>query len=129
VNVTFFCTFLFLFFSFSLISPLFSRPSENFLSLSFSLPLPGVPQEERSHDSSCYTNTTKYGNTHESFPSNLVVNECTQVRGLQVGGLLIEQEVVIAASFAVVAKLVVAECEIVEAFSAALRRDTEDIRE
>jgi hypothetical protein len=101
--------------------------NENFLSLS--LPLPGIPQEKRSHDSSRYTNTTEYGNAHESFPGNLVVDERAQVRGLQVGGLLVEQEVVVAAGFAVVAELVVAEGEVVEAFPTALWGDTEDIRE
>ncbi|KAI6757470.1 hypothetical protein HG531_003295 [Fusarium graminearum] len=85
--------------------------------------------EKRSHDSGCYTNTTKYGDAHESFAGNLVVDERAQVRGLKVGGLLVEQEVVVASSFAVVAELVVAEGEVVEAFSAALRGDAEDIRE
>lgn len=93
------------------------------------LPLPGIPQQECSHDTGGDSNTTEDGDAHEAFAGNLVVDELAQVGGLEVGGLLVEEEVVVAACLAVVAELVVAEGEVVEALAAALGGDAEDVRE
>lgn len=48
---------------------------------------------------------------------------------MQVTGLEVEQQVVVLATLSVVAQLVVAEREVVEAFAAAVRRGTEDFGE
>lgn len=93
------------------------------------LPLSGIPQQECPHDTGGDSNTTEDGDAHEAFAGNLVVDELAQVGGLEVGGLLVEEEVVVAACLAVVAELVVAEGEVVEALAAALGGDAEDVRE
>lgn len=93
-NVIISCTFLSS--SLSVSPPSFPFANETsrslFLScLYFTLPLSSISQEESSHDTSGYANTAKDGDAHESFAGNLVVDEGAQVRGLQIGGLLVEE--------------------------------------
>lgn len=93
------------------------------------LPPPRVPQDESSYHTGGEADTTKNGDTHEALLGDLVVDELAQVRGLEVGRLLVEEEVVVAASLAVVAELVVAEGEVVQALAAALGGEAEDLGE
>lgn len=48
---------------------------------------------------------------------------------MKIRGLLVEEQVIVAASFGVVAELVVAESEVVEAFAAAFGGGAEDVGE
>lgn len=75
--------------------------------ISHSLPLSRVSQKERSHYTSRDTNATQDGNSHETLAGNLVIDQLAQVGRLQIGGLLVEKQVVVPAGFAVVAQLVV----------------------
>ena len=93
------------------------------------LPPARIPHKESTHNTSRNTHTTENRHTHKTFLGDLVVDELAQVSGLEVGGLALEEEVVVAAGLGVVAELVVAEGEVVEAFAAALGGDAEDIRE
>lgn len=92
-------------------------------------PLPRVPQDKRSHDTRSDANTAKNSDAHESLPCDLVVDELSQVRGLEVGRLLIEEQVVVPAGLGVVAELVVSEGEVVEALATALGGGAEDVGE
>lgn len=95
----------------------------------FFLPLSGILHDKGTDDASNQTDAAENGDTKESFLGYLVVDELAQVGGLQVGRLLVEEQVVVPASLAVAAELVVAEREVVEAFAAALRGDAEDFGE
>lgn len=86
-----------------------------------------IPQQKGTHHTRRNANPADDGHAQEPLLGHLVVDELAQVGGLQVGGLLVEQQVVVAAGLAVVAQLVVAEGEVVEALAAALGRDAEDV--
>lgn len=88
-----------------------------------------VPQQESADDAGSDANAANNGDAQEALLGDLVVDELAQVGGLEVGRLLVEEEVVVAAGLAVVAELVVAEGEVVEAFAAALGGDAEDVGE
>lgn len=96
---------------------------------SLSSPPPGVSQDERTHNTGRDAHAAQDGHAHEALLGDLVVDELAQVGGLKVGGLLVEEEVVVAAGLAVVAQLVVAEGEVVEALAAALGAEAEDFGE
>lgn len=115
--------------------PIFLIADEPFVPLhaqnhehAFSPPL-CIPQQERTDDTGRNADAADDGDAEEPFLGDLVVDELAQVGGLEVGGLLVEEEVVVAAGLAVVAELVVAEGEVVEAFAAALGGDAEDVGE
>lgn len=95
----------------------------------FSLPFPSVLEQKRSHDTSSNTNTTENSHAHQSLLGDLVINQLSQIRGLQVRRLLIEKKVVVTTSLAVVAELVVPQGEIVEAFATTFGREAEYIAE
>lgn len=88
-----------------------------------------IPQQKRTHHTRSDANAANNGDAQKAFLGDLVVDELSQVGGLEVGGLLLEEEVVVAAGLAVVAELVVAEGEVVEALAAALGGDAEDVGE
>lgn len=90
------------------------------------LPLAGILHDEGAHDARGQADAAEDGDAEQTFLGDLVVDELAQVGGLEVGGLLVEEQVVVAAGLAVVAELVVAEGEVVEALAAALRGDAED---
>ena len=90
----------------------------------------GCPLEDRtSHHTSSKGQTTHNRNTHQTFLGHLLINQRPQTGGLQVGRLLVQQEVVVAAGLAIVPELVVSEGEVVEAFSSSFGGGTEDLRE
>ena len=93
------------------------------------LPPPCVLEEERADDARGDADTAEDGDAHEPLLGDLCVDELAQVRGLEVGGLAVEEEVVVAAGLAVVTELVVAQGEVVEAFAAALGGEAEDVGE
>lgn len=93
------------------------------------LSLSRVAQQEGTHDTGGDADTAEDGDAHEALLGDLVVDELAQVGGLKVGGLLLEEEVVVAAGLSVVAELVAAEGEVVEAFAAALGGEAEDLGE
>lgn len=88
-----------------------------------------VPQQESADDAGSDANAANDGDAQEALLGDLVVDELAQVGGLEVGGLLVEEQVVVAAGLAVVAELVVTKGEVVEAFAAALGGDAEDVGE
>lgn len=88
-----------------------------------------VPDQKRTDDAGGDSDAADDGDPHQPLLRDLVVHQLAQVRGLQVRGLLLEEEIVIAAGLAVVAELVVAEGEVVEALAAALGGDAEDLGE
>lgn len=88
-----------------------------------------ILQEESPDNASGDSHAAEDGDAHETLLGNLVVDELTEVGGLQVGGLLVEQEVVVPPGLGVVCELVVAEGEVVEAFAAALGGEAEDVGE
>lgn len=88
-----------------------------------------VPQQECADDAGSDANAANDGDAQEALLGDLVVDELAQVGGLEVSGLLVDEQVVVAAGLAVVAELVVAEGEVVEAFAAALGGDAEDVGE
>lgn len=88
-----------------------------------------VPQQECADDAGSDANAANDGDAQEALLGDLVVDELAQVRGLEVGRLLVEEEVVVAASLAVVAELVVPEGEVVQALAAALGGEAEDLGE
>lgn len=91
-------------------------------------PLPRQPLPQRTRHHSRHDRDTRYNrNPQHSLLRHLVVNQLLQTAGLEVGGLLLEEEVVVAAGFRVVAELVVAEGEVVDAFAAALVVLLEDL--
>jgi hypothetical protein len=92
-------------------------------------PPPCIPHEKRTHNPRSDTHTTEYGDAHETLPRDLVVDELAQVGGLEVGGLALEEQVIVAAGLGVAAELIVAESEVVEALAAALGGQAEDLGE
>lgn len=93
------------------------------------LPLFGISHKKGADHASSNANTTKNRNAQKPLFGNLVVNELSKVGSLQVCGLLVEEELVVAAGFGVVAELVVAEGEVVEALAAAFGGGAEDVGE
>lgn len=88
-----------------------------------------VPQQESTDDAGSDANAANDGDAQEALLGDLVVDELAQVSGLKVGGLLVEEQVVVATGLAVVAELVVAQGEVVEAFATAFGGDAEDVGE
>jgi hypothetical protein len=93
------------------------------------LPPPSIPEDESAEQTGGDAHAAEDGDAHEALLGDLVVNELAQISGLEVGGLLVEKEVVVAAGLAVVAELIVAEGEVVEAFAAAFGGEAEDFGE
>lgn len=89
-------------------------------------PLAGILHDEGADDAGGEADAAEDGDAEEPLLGDLVVDELAQVGGLQVGGLLVEEQVVVAAGLAVVAELVVAEGEVVQALAAALGGDAKD---
>lgn len=108
---------------------LFPHVPLHWRSLGWRSPPPRVPEDEGANDTGSDAHAAEDGHAHEALFGDLVVDELAQVRGLQVGGLLVDEEVVVPAGLAVVAELVVAEGEVVEALAAALGREAEDVGE
>lgn len=69
------------------------------------------------------------GDAHQPLPGHAVVDEPAQVRRLEVGRLLVQQQVVVSSGVGVVAELVVPQRQVVQALAAALRRYPEDLRQ
>ena len=92
-------------------------------------PLPSVFDEKCTNNTSGDANAAHDGDTHHALPGDLVVDELAQVGGLQVGGLEVQQRLVEAAGLAVVAELVVAKSDIVQALAAAFGRLAVDFGE
>ncbi len=67
------------------------------------LPLAGILHNEGAYDAGGEADAAEDGDAEEPLLSNLVVDELAQVGGLEVGGLLVEEQVVVAAGLAVVA--------------------------
>ncbi|KAH6607824.1 hypothetical protein Trco_004137 [Trichoderma cornu-damae] len=88
-----------------------------------------IPQQKGADDTRGDADAADDGDAQEALLGDLVVDELAEVGGLEVGGFFVEEEVVVAAGLAVVAQLVVAEGEVVEAFAAALGGDAEDVGE
>ena len=94
------------------------------------LPLPPyVPQQYAANYASRDSDAADDGNPHEAFLGHLVVNHCSQICRLQISGLLLREEVVVSPCLAVVAQLVVAQSEIVQALPASFWRGPKDLRE
>lgn len=93
---------------------------------SSALPLSGILHDKRAHNAGGQADAAEDGDAEQPLLGDLVVDELAEVGGLEVGGLLVDEEVVVAAGLAVVAELVVAEGEVVEALAAALGGDAED---
>lgn len=93
-----------------------------------SLP-PYIPHQYPTNDTGRHGEAAHDRDTHQALPRHLVVYQRPQVGGLQVGRLLLEQEVVVPPSLGVVAQLEVTECQVVEALAAAFGRDAEDLGE
>jgi hypothetical protein len=91
-----------------------------------SLPLLGVAEDEGTDDSGGDADTTEDGDTHEALLGDLIVDELAQAGGLEVGGFLVKEKVVVAAGLAVVAELVAPQGEVVKALAAALGGESED---
>lgn len=89
-------------------------------------PLAGILHDESADDAGGEADAAEDGDAEEPLLGDLVVDELAQVGGLQVGGLLVEEQVVVAAGLAVVAELVIAEGEVVQALAAALGGDAKD---
>jgi hypothetical protein len=90
------------------------------------LPPTSIFQEESTDDTRSDTHAAEDGDAHEAFLGDLVVDELAEVGGLEISGLFIKEEVVVAAGLGVVGEFVVAEGEVVEAFAAALGGEAED---
>lgn len=88
---------------------------------------PGISEDEGPHHTRSDADAAEDGDAHEPLLGDLVVDELAEVARLQVGGLLLDEELVVAASLGVVAELVVAEGEVVEALAAALGGEAEDV--
>lgn len=88
-----------------------------------------IPQQKSTDNTSRDADAADNRHAEQALLGDLVVDELAQVGGLEVGGLLVEEEVVVAAGLAVVSELVVAEGEVVEALAAALGGDAEDVGE
>lgn len=90
---------------------------------------PCIPEEKGANDTGGDADAAEDGDADEALARDLCVDELAQIRCLEVGGLLVDEKVVVATGLAVVAELVVAEGEVVEALAAALGREAEDLRE
>lgn len=93
-------------------------------------PLPlGTLENQAANNASSNSQTADNGHTDQALPGNLVVNQALEALGLQIVLLQIEQQLVVASGLGVIAQLVVAEGEVVEAFAAAVGRGAEDFGE
>lgn len=88
-----------------------------------------VPHQERPHHAGGHGHAAHDRHAHEPLLGDLVVDELPQVRRLQVRRLRLEELVVVPPRLGVVAQLVVAEGQVVEALAAAFRGGTEDLGE
>lgn len=91
-----------------------------------SSPLPHQ-QADPPNDSSRYT--TDDSNPHQSFLGDLVIDQASEAVRLEIMRFEVEQRGIIAASVGVVAELVVAQREVVQALPAAVGRGAEDLGE
>lgn len=95
-----------------------------------SLPLPPhVSHQHAADDAQADGDAANDGDADEALAGDLVVDEGAQIARLEVGGLLLEEEVVVAAGLGVVAEPEVAQGEVVEALAAALGGGAEDLGE
>jgi hypothetical protein len=90
-------------------------------------PPPPAPQQNRANQPRRNSDSTDNRRANKPLLGDLVVDETLEASGLQVRGLQLEQQLVVSAGLCVVAELVVAEGEVVEAFAAAFARRAEDV--
>lgn len=84
------------------------------------LPLPAhVPDKYSTDDAGSNCNATNDGSTQQSLLGDLVVDQRPQVCRLEVRRLLAEQQVIVPSRLCVVSEFVVAQGEVVQAFTAA----------
>lgn len=97
-----------------------------YISLSPKLSSASALDEETADQSGSKGNPANDGNSDQTLFRDLVVDQLAQAGGLQVSGLVVEQEIVIPTGFGVVAQLEVSESEVVKAFPASFGSAAED---
>ena len=90
-------------------------------------PLPRTSHEQCADHAGSKGQASNYGDAHESFFLNLVVHQRLETQRLHVVWFKLEQDVVVSSRLGVVAQLVVAHSQVVEAFAPPIRRCAEDI--
>lgn len=93
------------------------------------LPSPGILEEKSADNTGGDSHATKNGHSHEPLFCYLVINQLPQICSLEVIGLPLDEQVVVAAGFCIGAELVVSEGKVVEALAAALGREAKYFRE
>src|ERR1700712_115974 len=90
---------------------------------------PTAPKQEPPYYTSGNRNTAYYSNTHQSLLGHLIVDQSPQIRRLHVHRLLVQQQIIVPPRLAVVAQLVVSQCQVVQTFATSLGRHAEDLGE
>lgn len=94
------------------------------------LSLPLRPSDQHAHsDRRCRCQSSNNRNAHQAFLCNLIINQAPQTLRLQISLFQFQQTVIVAFRFGVIAELVVAQGEVVEAFATAVGGGTEDVGE
>lgn len=96
---------------------------------SLSLPSLRTLEDHSPHQTSRQSQPTHNRDTQQPLLVDLLIDQRSQTSRLHVGRLLIQQQVVVASSFAIVPQLVVPQRQIVETFSSTFGRSTEDFRQ
>jgi hypothetical protein len=90
-------------------------------------PLPRTSHQQCTNDTSSKGQASNYSNAHKPFLLNLVVHQRPEAQRLHVVRFKLKQYVVVAPRLGVVAQLVVAHSQVVEAFAPPVRGCAEDI--
>jgi hypothetical protein len=86
-------------------------------------------EEQTANNTSSHCQTTDNSNTHQALLGNLVINQLPQTLSLQIVRLQIDEQLIVATSLCIRAKLVVSESEIVKTFATAVGWWAEDFGE